>query len=143
MALHAPSIKSPPPLLCDWAEFKAIASSNHQFRLNTLRRLWDTSRETEESDPEGLGTREADTDQDAIAGSDEDRFFDSVVGEIEERQRILGSSYPFRLETGSRLVLVGPPTDGRLHVPLLPLSYIYQWERTARDLAAVRRQPRT
>lgn len=124
MALTSAPIKAPPTTLCDWAELKALSQRSGQFRLNDLRRLWDKSREREETDPEGLSVREEDTDLDAIAGSDEDRFFDSIEGEIGERIDALGNNYPFRILSGSRLSVVGPPTEGGfMYLFCLFLSY--------------------
>jgi hypothetical protein len=99
-------------MLCDWVELKALSSPAGQVRLNDVRRLWDKTREREESDPEGLEKKEEDTDNDGVAGGDDDRFFDSVENGVEERLRALGDSYPFKLGAGSKLQVHGPPTDG-------------------------------
>ena len=124
MALTTAPIKSPPATVCDWAELKALSDPRGQVRLNDLRRLWDTNRESEDTDPEGLTAKEEDTDRDAVSGGDEDRFFDSIEGEIGARIEALGDCYPFRISHGSRLGVVGPPTDGGfMYLFCLFLSY--------------------
>ena len=112
MALRQPQLKSPPHLLCDWLELKALASTDGTFRLGTLRRLWDISRESEDSDPEGLRAREGDTDVDGVCGSDDEVFIDSISDEIGDRIQALGTSYPFRITAGNVLRVFGPPNDG-------------------------------
>ena len=47
-----------------------------------------------------------------MAGGDDDRFFDSLEAEVEERLRSLDRSYPFKLVSGSKFEVDGPPTDG-------------------------------
>lgn len=112
MAIRQPQLKSAPYLLCDWLELKALSSKLGSFRLGTLRRLWDISRESEGSDPEGRMGREDDTDIDGVSGSDDDAFIDSISDEIGDRVQALGTSYPFRLTNGNALQVVGPPNDG-------------------------------
>lgn len=122
--LRQPSLKSPPYLLADWAELKALSNPSGIFRLTTLRRQWDVNREHEDSDPEGMEGREADTDVEGVQGSDEDRFLDSICSEIGDRIEALGASYPFRLESDSRLVVTAAPTHGAfVYVFCLLLTY--------------------
>lgn len=112
MAIKQPSLVSPPALLCDWAEFKALSTPAGLFRLDLLKRLWDVNREREESDPEGFTEREEDTDDEGVSGGDDEAFIDSITGEIGERSEALGDSYPFRIGRGNRLEVVGPPHEG-------------------------------
>lgn len=112
MALKQPSLTSPPYLLCDWAEFKALSTSTGVFRLDLLKRLWDVNRQTEGSDPQGFSEREEDTDDQGVYGADDEVFIDSIVSEIGERSQALGASYPFRLREHNRLTVVGPPSEG-------------------------------
>jgi hypothetical protein len=112
VAIRQPQLKSPPHLLCDWLELKALASRQGSFRLGTLRRLWDISRESEGSDPEGRFEREDDTDIDGVSGYDDEAFIDSISDEFGDRAQALGSSYPFRLNSGNALQVVGPPNEG-------------------------------
>lgn len=111
-AIRQPPLKSAPHLLCDWLELQALASARGSFRLGSLRRMWDVSRETENSDPEGLETRELDTDVDGVSGGDADAFIESITEAIGERIEALEGSYPFRLTKASALEVVGPPTEG-------------------------------
>ncbi len=110
--LVPPPLKSPPHVLADWAELKALSNPSGIFRLASLGRQWDVSRETEDSDPEGSVEQEADTDWEGVHGNDEDRFLDSVTEEIGERKEALGDSYPFTLDESLRLQVTGSPSPG-------------------------------
>ena len=112
--LRQPSLKSAPYLLADWAELKAISTPSGIFRLASLRRQWDVSREHEDADPEGFVTAEAETVVDGVYGGDEDRFLDSITNEISLRVEALGDSYPFELVAGMKLRVTSPPTTGGL-----------------------------
>lgn len=113
MALQQPSLTAPPYLLCDWIEFKALSTPAGVFRLDLLRRLWDVNRQSEDTDPQGLGQREEDTDDQGVQGGDDEAFIDSVVSEFGERKIALGNSYPFEISSGTNVLrVVGPPTAG-------------------------------
>ena len=112
MPIKNPQLKSSPPLLCDWAELKALASPFGTFRLSALKRHWDTSREAEQSDPEGRRNRESDTDHEGVSGPDDEVFIDSITEEIGERREALGTSYPFEIDRRNKLSVVEPPDDG-------------------------------
>ena len=112
MALKSPPLRAAPHLLCDWAELKTLSSETGEFRLGNLKRLWDVNRETEQTDPEGGDLREEDTDEEGVTGGDEEAFFDSITDEIGDRAEALGKSYPFHLDSGFKLKVVGPPTEG-------------------------------
>lgn len=112
MAFTPPPLKGSPHLLCDWIEFQALSNHSGEFRLSTLKRMWDVGRETEESDPGGDVVRELDTDVSGVSGADEDVFMDSLFGEFGERMEALGGTYPFEITKTNRLRVVGPPNDG-------------------------------
>jgi hypothetical protein len=112
MPLKPPPLKSAPHLVCDWIELKTLASPTGQFRIGSLKRLWDTSRESEGTDPEGLDERESDTDQEGVNGGDEDAYIDSIIEEIGDRVDALGDNYPFRLDVGNKLSVLEPGSDG-------------------------------
>jgi hypothetical protein len=112
MPLKPPPLKSAPYLVCDWMELKTLASPTGQFRISSLKRQWDTNRESEGTDPEGLDQREGDTDLDGVSGGDEDAYLDSIIEEIGDRIDALGESYPFRLDEGNKIVVVEPASDG-------------------------------
>ena len=113
MAFKSPELKSAPYQLCDWAELKALSSPSGKFRLSSLERLWDISRQTEDSDPEGRFRAEDDTDVEGVAGGDSNAFLDSLISEIDARSQALGDCYPFRFAAGGvTLEVVGPPNMG-------------------------------
>lgn len=124
MPIRNPHLKSPPPLLCDWAEIKALSSPAGVYRLSALKRYWDTSREGEQSDPEGLLGKEDDTDVDGVSGPDDERFIDSITEEVGERMTALGRAYPFVLDQRNRLSIVEPEDEGGfLYLFCLLLTY--------------------
>jgi hypothetical protein len=101
--LRPAPLKAAPNVICDWIEIRALSSPSGFFRLAELRRLWDVTRERENSDPEGLQHREDDTDFEGVRGGDEDIFIDSVTDEIQDRQDSLGESYPFAQDERLRI----------------------------------------
>jgi hypothetical protein len=125
MALKSPELKAPPHLLCDWVELKALSSPSGRFRISSLARLWDISRETEGSDPEGRMRAEDDTETEGVGGGDEDAFLSSILDEISERSDALGASYPFSISgSGTTLQVVGPPcVGGYIYIFCLLLSH--------------------
>lgn len=112
MAIKPPPLKAPPHLLCDWIELRTLATPLGRFRLGMLKRAWDVSRESEDSDPEGFTGREADTDVEGVRGADEDAFLDAITDEIGDRAQALGENYPFVLSPGNLLRAVEPSTVG-------------------------------
>ncbi len=113
MAINSPPLKSNPAILCDWVELKTIADPRGIFRLNSLKRFWDTHRENEASDPEGQHRREEDTDDQGVGGEDDDAFLDSVIEELTERDQCLSDSYPFEFdESGARFSLKDHLSEG-------------------------------
>lgn len=124
MPLQSPPLKERPSILCDWVEIKVLSSKLGEFRLNSLRRLWDINRETEDSDPEGCSSSELDTDQSGASGQDDEAFITSLTTQFIERASVLGSTYPFELVDGSKLRVKGPPDDGGyIYLFCLLLSY--------------------
>ena len=95
MPLNKPPLKERPEVLSDWIELRTLADKDGEFRLSRLMRYWDTQREHEESDSEGLFAEEDNTDEDGISGGDVDKFLDAITDELGERAGQLGSSYPF------------------------------------------------
>lgn len=112
MPLKKPELKASPALLCDWLEMKAISEPHGSFRLATLKRYWDVSREAESSDPEGKTIREEDTDTQGVAGPDDEAFIDSITEEIAERKNALKDAYPFDLDSRNRLIVIEPADVG-------------------------------
>ncbi|MEJ8845668.1 hypothetical protein [Variovorax rhizosphaerae] len=112
MALSAPPFTSSPSLICDWIELKVLTTSHGKFRLGSLKRLWDKSREIEESDPEGVLIREEYTDSSGVSGPDDEVFMDSITGEIGERIEALGAAYPFEIDSRNRLCVIEPASSG-------------------------------
>lgn len=96
MPINLPSLKAKPAELADWVELRTLAAPNRVFRVNRLKRYWDTHRETESSDPEGLKASEKATDDQGVNGEDADRFFDAITDELGERLGILKECYPFQ-----------------------------------------------
>lgn len=124
MPLRSPGLKSAPHLVSDWVELTALSTPRGVFRLSSLRRLWDVSRESENSDPEGETEREADTDQDGVSGDDVDIFIDSISEEIADRAKALGDAYPFKLDSSNCLTVHASPTvGGILYVFCLLLTH--------------------
>jgi hypothetical protein len=103
--LRPAPLRAAPSIFCDWLEIKVLSSEAGFLRLGDIRRLWDISRETEESDPEGMRLREEDTDEDGVRGGDEDIFLDSITDELQDRQDSLGDCYPFEQDNRLRLLL--------------------------------------
>lgn len=115
MAINPPPLKANPSILCDWVELTTLANGRGVFRLNQLKRFWDTHRETENSDPEGQHRREEDTDEQGVGGEDDDAFLDSVIEELADRAQSLSNSYPFEFDehgTGTRFSLKTALTEG-------------------------------
>lgn len=94
MALRPVPLKALPAYICDWIEFQIIRSGS-PFRFASLKRAFDTSRETEESDAEGNIQREEDSDGDGFSGEDADAFLDLITDEIADRVKALDVAYPF------------------------------------------------
>lgn len=124
MALKPPPLKAPPHLLCDWIELRTIATPLGHYRLGSLKRAWDVSRESEDSDPEGFTGRETDTDVEGVSGADEDAFLDAITDEIGDRIQALGDTYPFVLDHGNLLRVVEPSSmGGYVYLFCLLLTY--------------------
>ena len=98
-------LRAAPNVLCDWIEFKVLSGERGFYRLAEMRRLWDTSREYEDADPEGQRRREDDTDDDGVRGGDEDIFLDSITDELHTREESLGVCYPFVQDHRLRVTL--------------------------------------
>lgn len=106
MALNVPPVKASPAAIADWAEVATLANPRGSYALSRLKRFWDTHRETENTDPGGQARREEDTDEQGVAGADDDAFLDTITDELGERHQALGESYPFAIaDTGYRLSL--------------------------------------
>lgn len=106
MPLKLPPLKAAPSTIADWAEIRALADPSGSFRLSRIKRFWDTHRESEDADPEGLHAREEDTDEQGVSGGDDDVFLDALTDELAERSRALGGAYPFDIaDTGLTLSL--------------------------------------
>lgn len=98
--------------MCDWIELMIIRSQR-VFRFSTLKRNWDTNRETESTDPEGRGLREKDTDSEGFSGEDADGFLDNITDELGDRSKALRSAYPFTInKSGTHLALKDEITEG-------------------------------
>jgi len=97
VALNLPQLKASPAMLADWIELRTLADPEGFFRLNNLKRFWDTHRAMEDSDPEGKFSREQETDEFGVSGGDEDVFLDAVIDEIAARAKALGAAYPFAI----------------------------------------------
>lgn len=98
MSIHPAPLKSRPSIIADWVEIKTIANENSFYRLNQLKRFWDTHRETEDSDPAGQQRTEDDTDLEGVSGADDDAFLDAITDEISQRASALGDAYPFQFD---------------------------------------------
>lgn len=104
MTIKLPPIKAKPADLADWIEVRTLAAPDGIFRITRIKRYWDTHRESEDSDPEGLRAREEDTDYDGVSGNDDDVFLDAITDELNDRALVLKESYPFKFE-GNTFVL--------------------------------------
>lgn len=90
-----------PRVIVDWLELSVICSKFNQTQISDLQRIWDTHRNTEDTDFEG-------NSQDT-----EDFFRESIDEEIRVRLDALGEAYPFDYsETGEELLLKEPLTNG-------------------------------
>lgn len=124
MALAPPPLTSPPHLLCDWIELKTLCEPTCSYRIGSLKRLWDVTRESEDTDPTGTDVREFETDTDGVSGSDDDAFLDSLLGEIQDRMTALGDAYPFHLDGDTRICIGATPTyGGYVYLFCLLLTY--------------------
>jgi hypothetical protein len=111
--LKYPPLKDRPDVLADWIELRTLADTNGIFRLGNLKRLWDTKRNSEDTDLEGRSTEEENTDDDGVSGFDEEKFLDALVDELSDRANTLKDSYPFKFTTdGLRFQLKEDPTVG-------------------------------
>lgn len=99
MPIRLPPLKATPSILADWVEMRTLADPSGFFRLNNLKRFWDTNRETEASDPGGQYSPEEDTDSEGVSGYDDDAFLDAVNDELSERLNALKESYPFSFDS--------------------------------------------
>jgi len=87
-------------------EIRALADPGGSFRLSRIKRFWDTHRDSEGADPEGLHAREEDTDEQGVSGADDDAFLDVLTDELAERSNALDGAYPFSIaSTGLTLSL--------------------------------------
>lgn len=100
MALSALPLGSGVQVIVDWLELKVLSSEFNVASISALQRMWDTRRNTEDSDFE-----EKDADQDA--------FLQEIVSEINCRLNFIGNSYPFALsESGESLEFKDDVTSG-------------------------------
>lgn len=84
MALAQPPLDASPHVLLDWLEFKILRAEYKTESLSSLKREFDTRRNSEGTNQEGKD-------------GDEELFFESVLAEMRLRIKCLGASYPFRL----------------------------------------------
>lgn len=90
-----------PRVIVDWLELSVICSQFNQTQISDLQRIWDTHRNTEDTDFEGS------------AQDSEDFFRESIDEEIRVRLDVLGEAYPFDYsETGEELLLKEQLTNG-------------------------------
>lgn len=92
-----------PRVIVDWLELSVICSEFNQTQISDLQRIWDTHRNTEDTDFEGntQGT--------------EDFFRESIDEEIRIRLNALGEAYPFDYsETGEEFFLKEQLTSGAI-----------------------------
>jgi hypothetical protein len=83
-----------PRVIVDWLELSVICSEFNQAQISDLQRIWDTHRNTEDTDFEG-------NSQDT-----EDSFRESIDEEIRIRMGALGKAYPFDYsDTGEEFFL--------------------------------------
>jgi hypothetical protein len=125
MPIHPPPLKAVPSLIADWIEIRTLANENNLYRLNHLKRFWDTRRETEDSDPSGQRRVEDNTDTEGISGADEDIFLDAITDEISDRINALGDAYPFEFDIqGTKLSVLQEVSDaGYIYLFCLLLSH--------------------
>lgn len=102
MALRPPPLKAQPSILADWVELRTLADPEGVFELRKLKRLWDTNRESEDTDLERHHLSEQDTEFDGVSGEDEEAFFTSLIVELAERMTNLKGSYPFEFSGANR-----------------------------------------
>ena len=90
-----------PRVIVDWLELSVICSEFNQAQISDLQRIWDTHRNTEDTDFEG-------NSQDT-----EDLFRESIDEEIRIRMNALGDAYPFDYsDTGEEFFLKEQLTEG-------------------------------
>ena len=113
MGIKPTPLTAAPSLVCDWLEIKASSQPNGRYSLARLKRTWDVSRETEDSDPEGQQVRELDTDSQGVGGEDVDAYLDSISDELGDRVEALGEAYPFEISpAGQSICLKSDPGFG-------------------------------
>ncbi|WP_143135097.1 hypothetical protein [Burkholderia ubonensis] len=117
MALSSLPLDGDVQVVVDWLEFKVIASEYFSFSVSELQRIFDTRRNTEDSDFEEKSSEEED-------------FYQSVMNEIAHRIKCLSTSYPFALsDSGGSLELKKKPNEGMYAYMLcLLLSHTKQGE---------------
>lgn len=108
MPLKLPPLKAASSTIADWVEIRALADPAGSFRLSRIKRFWDTHRESEDADPEGLHAREDDTDEQGVSGADDDAFLDALTDELAERSRALGGMYPFDIAASGLTLSLKP-----------------------------------
>ena len=92
-----------PRVIVDWLELSVICSEFNQTQISDLQRIWDTHRNTEDTDFEG-------NSQDT-----EDSFRESIDEEIRIRMEALDEAYPFDYsETGEEFFLKEQLTSGAI-----------------------------
>jgi hypothetical protein len=111
MALSVPPLKASTATVADWVEIAALASPRGTYALPRLKRIWDTNRGFEDTDPEGQSKREEDTDEQGVGGRDDDAFLDSINDELAERSQALGTTYPFRISDGGQSLVLEDTLD--------------------------------
>ncbi|MFM0628860.1 hypothetical protein [Paraburkholderia xenovorans] len=100
MALSTLPLDSGVQVAVDWLELKVLASEYAIVSLASMSRIWDTRRNTEDTDPAG-------------EESEEDVFYQSVVNELNLRMTQLGRAYPFQFSaSGASLELKPKPNEG-------------------------------
>ncbi|MGV2292094.1 hypothetical protein AAHK20_25515 [Trinickia sp. YCB016] len=117
MALSSLPLDSDAQVIVDWLELRVIGSEYLSFSVSELQRIFDTRRNTEETDFEEKSSGEED-------------FYQSAMNEIEYRIRCLGTSYPFALSSsGASLELKEKPNAGMYaYLLCLLLSHTKQGE---------------
>lgn len=90
-----------PRVIVDWLELSVICSEFHQTPISDLQRIWDTRRNSEDTDFEGNSQ------------NTEDSFRESIDEEIRVRLNALRDAYPFDYSiTGEELLLKDSLTNG-------------------------------
>jgi hypothetical protein len=100
-------------VVCDWFEFAVLCNEYGIYSFDSLSRQWDTLRNSEDMDPEGMD-------------STEENFIDRVRNEIQARVELLNGSYPFALSiSGESLEFAHSETtdDGWIYLFCLILSH--------------------